>query len=212
MPNPRDSHKSNFQISVSNGGDIGDILAFREEVNNIGIDNLSKSVTIQLKGFESVLDGRAYHFRALRNGELIGVARLNLARDGYLGDYEDLYKMKASPLHPKGTAIATKLIVRNEFRGSKTSYKICLEIYNYCVSKLCVGHLYLGHGPQLATFYRKLGAIPCGENFTRDEGEIVTPAKVDFTNRLDMDRITFRYLSQMERRKIDKGEKQVTRH
>jgi len=119
-------------------------------------------------------------FAAVENGELIGTLRTNLAREGSLGMFEDLYGMSASKNHPERTAICGKFTVKKSKRGSPAFLQLCTEWLRFAMSKNVV-ECYIGCEPPLTSTYAMLGFRQAAERFYHYDFGPNDPMVLDLT-------------------------------
>src|SRR5690349_3726660 len=77
------------------------------------------------------LDKNGNLFCAFENGSLVGTVRTNYARNGGLGEYEELYEMATAcpAYHPRQSSITTKLLVAPAYRNSSLAYRLAVATY-----------------------------------------------------------------------------------
>lgn len=124
------------------------------------------------------LDAFGQTFVALEKGEVIGTMRGNLSALGSLGVLEDQYGMKASPHHPRHTAICTKFIISKSKRGGPAAFKLIAAMVRYGAQN-GVKECYVDCIPKLLPYYKAMGFVPAGERFLHRENGPSDPLKLD---------------------------------
>ena len=125
-------------------------------------------------------DDFGHVFAAVENGELIGTLRMNLAREGSLGMFEDLYGMGASKNHPDRTAICTKFTVKKSKRGTPAFLLLCTEGLRFAMNRNIV-ECFIGCEPHLASIYAMLGFKRVADRFYHYDFGPQDPMVLDLT-------------------------------
>jgi len=95
------------------------VFAFRYRIYVDEMKRLQKDADHDRRRIRDGLDDTAINLAAWNEERIVGVARVNLARDGGLGMYEDFYEMDGVAAdHPSRTSIVTRLMLAPEFRHS----------------------------------------------------------------------------------------------
>ena len=125
------------------------------------------------------LDATGHDLLASRGAQVVGCVRLNLARDGGLGDYEQFYAMReAARLHPKHSAIVTRLMVAPGYRRTVLPAQLCTAVYELALG-LDVRVGYIDCNSHLRKFFRRLGFIAHVEEREHHEYGCVQPMRLD---------------------------------
>lgn len=127
------------------------------------------------------LDNNAVHIFITKGKEVVGCARLNFSEISDLGDFEDLLCMKNCINHPSGTCLATKLMIKTQYRGKLLDLKIIDSIATL-VCSFNVTRVFLDCRLDLENYYKKIGLIRCGESFDHYETGKVVPMMIDLLN------------------------------
>ena len=84
------------------------------------------------KTISDPLDACAMNFAAWESDRIVGVVRVNLARDMKLSDYEELYQMGTfADAHPDRTAIVTRMMIEPQKRGSRLAVELSAACYRF---------------------------------------------------------------------------------
>jgi CRP-like cAMP-binding protein/predicted GNAT family N-acyltransferase len=143
------------------------------------------------------LDESGHIFIAREAGETIGTLRANISSEGSLGAIEDIYSMRASPLHPRSTGICTKFIVRKARRRSPAAIKLIGAMTRFG-ARNDIRECYIDCVPALLPYYRAMGFQMCGPAFFHRENGLSYPMKLDLVRygpRLSGEFGLFAYLS-----------------
>lgn len=125
------------------------------------------------------LDATGIDLVAWLGAQVVGCVRLNLARDGRLGDYVQFYAMhEASPLHPLHSAIVTRLMVAPAYRNSPLPAQLCAAVYDLAL-RLDVRVGYIDCNTHLRKFFRRLGFIAHVPERMHPEYGCVQPMRLD---------------------------------
>lgn len=131
------------------------------------------------------LDDRGDIFIATEAGEVIGTLRLNLCREGSLDGYEELYGMRASPHHPKATAICTKFVVKKSKRRGPAALKLVAAVARHC-ARSNLRECYIDCIPSLLPYYKAMGFKLTGPKFFHRENGPSYPMKIDVVKYADL--------------------------
>lgn len=134
-------------------------------------DSINKTIADELDNFAQVL-------LAFENGTPIGTMRLNAAKDGPLGAYEQIYGMGGSASHPDHTAICTKFIVTRSHRYGQASFKLMATSVSFG-RHTKVKQCYIDCIPQLLPFYMSLGFRQSAPAFLHRENGRSIPMSLD---------------------------------
>jgi N-acyl-L-homoserine lactone synthetase len=124
------------------------------------------------------LDDFGHTFIAVEDGDVIGTFRGNRATEGFLGLYEELYGMRASPHHPEATAVCTKFIVRKSKRRGPAALKLISAMVRFGV-RHGVRECYIDCIPPLLHYYKALGFKVVGREFFHRENGPSVPMMLD---------------------------------
>ena len=102
---------------VSSNEELESIFGFRYRIYVDEMGRPQKDADHERRRIRDKLDDTAINLAAWNDGEIVGVARVNFARDGHLGMYEEFYEMsKVAGDHPNRTSIVTRMMLSPEFR------------------------------------------------------------------------------------------------
>ena len=110
------------------------------------------------------LDESAQIFAAFYQGQVIGTARKNLAKDSNLGFYSELYRIKdnAGDSYPGFTSISNYIMVQKTFRGSPLILQLVQAVYK----QLLIENIkfdFMDCEPNMVNFYQRLGYQNMGQ-------------------------------------------------
>lgn len=152
------------------------------------------------------LDEHGILVGAFEGDEVLGALRINLARDGGLGPYEELYSIDRNPsFYPDRTAILTKLVAAREHRRSMVVPRLMLWVYGYGLRSGTV-RAYLDCSLDLIPFYEKLGFVTYTDDVDTEEYGVIAPMRLDITDIEYLERIRSpfcRALTQFQQGHID---------
>ena len=95
------------------------IFGFRYRIYVDEMGRPQKDADHDRRRIRDALDDTAINLAAWNDERIVGVARVNFARNGHLGMYEDFYEMNGVAAdHPSRTSIVTRLMLAPEFRHS----------------------------------------------------------------------------------------------
>jgi len=130
------------------------------------------------KSIADDLDQAGHTFIAVKQGDTIGTGRVNFPSEGPIGVYEELYGMKSSRYHPRGTAIISKFIVSKAHRGGSTSIKLIAAFARF-IHRNSKKETFIDSVPALLAYYKAIGFRPCTEPFFHQENGISHPLVLD---------------------------------
>lgn len=103
------------------------------------------------------LDDTAHQLVGFSDGAIVACVRANLLADGPVGDYFDLYGMdKLDPAAALRSSICTRLMVRPDFRKTKTPVDIFKRLYDFAIENR-IESSYMDCNSHLVSFFRKFG-------------------------------------------------------
>ncbi len=105
------------------------IYKFRYKIYVEQLQRKQKYVNHTLKEIQEPLDETAYNIGAWKNGELVGVVRLNIKERGNFGYYHKLYRTDLFIELIERSSIVTKLMVDKRFRNTPLSILLSLACY-----------------------------------------------------------------------------------
>ena len=104
---------------ASSNEELESAFAFRYRIYVDEMQRPQKDADHVRRRIRDKLDDTAINLAAWNDGEIVGVARVNFARNGHLGMYEEFYEMGGVAAdHPGRTSIVTRLMLAPEFRHS----------------------------------------------------------------------------------------------
>lgn len=107
-----------------------DVFRFRYRVYVEEMRREQKYADHKARTVKEPLDDTGTVAVAHEDGELVGTVRLNLARDGTLGHYVNLYEMRRfGSYFPKHSSITTKLMVAQSHRSGSLGLRLCKLLY-----------------------------------------------------------------------------------
>jgi predicted GNAT family N-acyltransferase len=116
------------------------------------------------------LDKFAHTFIAVEDGETTGTIRGNISLEGPLGAVVELYGMKSSPHHPRGTCVVTKFIVKKSKRGGPASFKLIAALTRFGLRNQ-MKECYIDSVPSLMPYYKAIGfKVVAPKFFHRENG------------------------------------------
>lgn len=134
-------------------------------------DSVKKTISDDLDSFGHVL-------LAFEGETPVGTMRLNAAKDGPLGAYEQIYGMTNSPHHPEATGICTKFIVKKSHRYGQASFKLMATSVSFG-SYFKIKSSYIDCIPSLLPFYMSLGFRQSAPAFLHRENGRSIPMSLD---------------------------------
>jgi CRP-like cAMP-binding protein len=152
------------------------------------------------------LDDTGHTFAALKGREVIGTGRVNFPSEGPIGLYEELYGMRGSKNHPRGTAVITKFIVSKANRGGPTAIKLIAAFARFTVRN-SKKQVFIDCVPGLLPYYKAIGFRPGKEAFLHEENGLSFPLVLDTVKhgpRLSNERSLRTYLNMLVKAKIRK--------
>ncbi|MCF8481054.1 MAG: cyclic nucleotide-binding domain-containing protein [Rhodospirillum sp.] len=158
------------------------------------------------KQFSDPLDKTGILVGAYEGDALWGALRINLARDGGLGDYEDLYAIdREGILYPDRIGILTKLFVATAHRRSMAVPRMLLWAFARGLRD-GISQAYLDCSLDLIPFYEKIGFVPYTDDVETETHGVVAPMRIDLTDIDYLERIRSpvrRVLTQYDQGHID---------
>lgn len=128
---------------------------------------------------EDALDSKGINLVATIDGHVVGCARVNLAWEGGLDDYDQLYGMStSSPDYPAGVGIVTRLMVAAAHRGGHLTMQMFLPLYRMCLER-GIRHGYMDCNAHLVGRFEQLGFVPHTEPREHPEYGLVQPMRLD---------------------------------
>ena len=119
---------------------------------------------------------------ALNGGRIVGVGRVNFARDGALGLYEELYGMADMAAdQPARTSISTRLMVVPEYRGSMLAARIAMAAYGLGLARGARWN-FLDCNDHLVPFFTGLGYVEHRGRVAHPEYGMVNGLVLDLEN------------------------------
>jgi len=104
-------------LEASNHEELEAIFEFRYRIYVEEMRRPQKDADHKRRCIRDALDDTAINLAAWNDERIVGVARVNLARHGGLGMYEEFYEMNGVAAdHPSRTSIITRLMLAPEFR------------------------------------------------------------------------------------------------
>jgi predicted GNAT family N-acyltransferase len=123
------------------------------------------------------LDETARHCVAAKDGEIIGVVRLNMACDGGMQPYYDFYELYRLPPEEQETAsICTRNMVAAKYRKTGVSVRMLKMIYEYGIRAGATA-CYMDVNEPLMPLFLKYGYVSLFEKEHPDYG-LVTVMKL----------------------------------
>jgi len=150
------------------------VFRLRYEIYVGGMGRTQKCADHSARKIEEPLDDKAHLFGAFED-RLIGTVRTNLARDGSLGYYDDLYNTKCvGRAYPSGVSITTKLMVEPEHRGGRAGLYLAMAVYRHNI-ELGIEFDFIDCNDHLIPFFTGLGYRMYREPIVHPEFGRVTP-------------------------------------
>jgi predicted GNAT family N-acyltransferase len=104
---------------ASSNEELETVFGFRYRIYVDEMGRPQKDADHERRRIRDKLDDTAINLAAWNDGEIVGVARVNFARNGHLGMYDEFYEMgSVATDHPNRTSIVTRLMLAPEFRHS----------------------------------------------------------------------------------------------
>lgn len=149
-------------------------LIYVEEMNRV-----QKDADHKARRIEDKLDKAGTNLVAWENEELVGVVRINFARDGNLGFYEHFYNMTGvGSDHPSRTSIDTRLMVVPRLRHTRLPLLLARACYCHALAR-DIRWNFIDCNPHLESFFARLGYrenLPQGRH---DEYGMVNRMRLD---------------------------------
>jgi predicted GNAT family N-acyltransferase len=156
--------------------------------------------------FTDSLDEHCILAGVFKGDEALGTLRINLAREGGLGAYEELYSISTDEdYYPDRTGIITKLVVARAHRGSLAVPRLLLWAYGLGLQS-GIARVYLDCSLDLIPFYEKLGFVSYTDDVETEEYGVITPMRLDLNDIDYLERIRSpfcRALTQYQQGHID---------
>lgn len=166
-----------------------DVYRFRYRIYVEEMQRRQKHADHQARRIVDPLDMGGINLVARRGEEVIGVVRVNLARDGHLGPYERFYRMtERGADHPARTSICTRLMVVPEQRKGL----LAVRLSKACLSvglRAGVRWTYIDCNDHLVPFFTGLGYRRAGEPREHDEYGLVNVMLFDLDDTAHLEAI-----------------------
>lgn len=116
--------------AAADDAELRQVFAFRYRIYVEEMNRVQHYADHARRQIVDPLDGAAHNLVAWNGAEVVGVVRVNFAREGGLGLYEALYGMAdVGADHPARTAITTRLMTAPEYRGSPLAVRLSMAAY-----------------------------------------------------------------------------------
>lgn len=172
-----------FRIArASTTGELEAIYRFRYEIYVEEMNRVQKDADHAARRIEDSLDATAINLAAWDNDQLVGVVRVNFARDGRLGAYEGFYDMgSVGADHPSRTSIDTRLMVVPKLRHTRLPLLLARACYRYALAR-DIRWNFIDCNAHLVGFFARLGYKEHLSKGRHEEYGIVTRMRLDLEN------------------------------
>ncbi len=155
--------------------DLMEIYRYRYKIYHEEMKRPQKYADHSRKIICDPLDACATNFVAWQNDQIVGVVRVNLARDSQLGLYEELYGIAAYCDSPQTqAAIVTRLMIDPQKRGSTLAIDLAAACYQLGLLR-DVRFNCIDCNSHLVGFFKRLGYREYRENCIHPELGETTP-------------------------------------
>jgi hypothetical protein len=135
--------------------DLNKVAQFRYRIYVEEIGRFQKYADHIEKTVHEPLDSHAHILMAEEGANVVGTVRVNLGKEGDLGIYEELYRLRElGSLFPNRVSITTKLMVAPEYRHTPLAIELALACYKYATDADADA---IDCNPPLKPFFAKLG-------------------------------------------------------
>lgn len=137
--------------------DLTKVARFRYRIYVEEMGRFQQYADRREKTVREPLDAHGHIFMAVEDSKVVGTVRFNLASEGDLGLYTELYRLRElGALFPKRVSITTKLMVSPEYRSTPLALKLALACYIGGIDR-AVGIDAIDCNPPLRPFFVRLG-------------------------------------------------------
>jgi len=138
---------------------------------------------------EDPLDADGINFAAFCADEVVGVCRVNLARDSDLGYYSAFYLMDSvGSDHPGATSITTRLMIGPEYRTKGLAVRLALASYKYVVPR-GIRWNFIDCNDHLVRFFMGLGYVAHVPKSEHEEYGLVTRMRLEIHGLQHLERL-----------------------
>jgi len=163
---------------VSEWGHLESVFSFRYKVYVEEMHRPQYAADHVGRKIRDNLDDTGFNLACFSGQEVVGVARVNLARDGNLGDYEKLYGLSDWTDRLQHCAIVTRLMIKQELRRTTLAFFLAKECYEFGLGN-SVRHCFIDCNLPLEAFFHRLGFTPFPSRVQHPEYGEIMPMRLD---------------------------------
>ena len=166
----------NIEIRPANGRtDLLDIYRFRYSIYHEEMKRPQRYADHSRRLIIDPLDACATNLLALEDREIVGVVRVNFAKDISLASYESFYAMpQFGAAHPQRTAMVTRLMILPRMRGSRLAIDMSAACYRLGLEH-DIDYNFIDCNAHLVRFFKSLGYRDYQGKRVHEEYGEVTP-------------------------------------
>jgi predicted GNAT family N-acyltransferase len=154
----------------------------RYQVYCVELGRNSPNADHERKIIRDWLDDFGFTFIAVKENQVVGTIRGNLAAEGSLGILEDWYGMDTSIHHPHNTGVLTKFAVKKSCRSGTVAMRLIFAVRQYS-KQLDVKECYIDCIPRLLPFFRLFGFRVAGKMFLHYENGPSYPMMISLAHK-----------------------------
>jgi GNAT superfamily N-acetyltransferase len=182
--------------------ELESVYAFRYRIYVDEMQRPQKDADHSRRRIEDSLDVTAINLAAWHDSTVVGVARVNLARDGALGMYEEFYDMRAAGTdHPWRTSITTRLMVAPEHRHSVLPLLLVLECYRVGLARNLRWN-FIDCNDHLVGFFERIGFVPHLPRASHPEYGPVNRMRLDLLDEAHLESVSSPFLGVLKERTL----------
>jgi predicted GNAT family N-acyltransferase len=124
-----------FEIRLATKPDeLEELYRFRYAIYVEEMNRVQHDADHERKIITDALDKNAFNLIASKTNGLVGTVRMNFLNKGSFAYYYDFYRIgEQAGVTPDNVCIVTRLMISNSMRKTKLAFKICMEVYEFCL-------------------------------------------------------------------------------